>query len=149
MHYTTLKRLVYALGVVGLTGAVIGRALRYGFGPTLFMTMTGPIASIAIVSPMVVCFGLLLIGGFPGGRRIVPLPGTRSQDTALFVTILTALTPSSEIGDLVPPGWPGASLEYGLASLSMILVCVIVRIIQLNAGSRLGVTLADGTSPTV
>ena len=119
------------------------------FGPAVFGSWAGPVASIAIMSPLVVCFGFLLVSGLPGGRRIVPLPGTRAQDSALFILIITQFTPSSEIGELVPPGWPGASPEYALVILLTAVLCVAGRVIQLNMGARMGVTLADGTSPTV
>ena len=149
MTFITLKRIVYTLGLITIVGALAGRLVKYGFGPAVFRSWAGPVASIAIMSPMAVCFGFMLVSGLPGGRRIVPLPGTRYQDSALFILILTQFTPSSDIGELVPRGWPGASHEYALVILFTVLLCVVSRVIQLNMGPRMGVTLADGSSPTV
>ena len=149
MTFITLKRIVYALGLITMIGVVAGRLVKYGFGPVVFGPWVGPVASIAIMSPMVVCFGFLLLSGLPGGRRIVPLPGTRAQDSALFILVVTQFTPSSDIGELVPIGWPGASREIALVILLTAVFCVVGRVIQLNMGPRMGVTLADGTSPTV
>jgi hypothetical protein len=146
MNYNSLKRGVYLLGFIAMAGVIAGRAIRYGFGVPLFGTWAGGVASLAIMTPLVVAFGFMLLSGLPGGRRIVPVPGTRAQDLVLLILILAQLAPGSEISELVAPGWPGGSRELDLVSLFTLLTCVIARVIQLNMGPRIGVTLADTTS---
>lgn len=140
MTYTTLKRLVYALGLFATAGAVVGRLLQYGVIDAASGWWVGPGASITIMSPLVTCAAFIALRGLHGGREIVPIPGTRGQDLALCIRAIASSTPSNEIGALVPAGWPGSSVAFAFDSSALVL-CVVTRIIQLNVGARMGVRL--------
>ena len=85
MTYTTLKRLVYSLGLFATAGAVVGRLLQYGVIDAASGWWVGPVASIPIMSPLVTCAAFVALSGLRGGREIVPIPGTRGKDLELCI----------------------------------------------------------------
>lgn len=149
MSFHLLRRITYALGIIAILGATSGRLLQYGAGPAVFGSVTGMAASIALTSPLVIGLAFLLLSGVPGGRKIVPIPGTRAQDSMLFILALTGLTPDLQIRALVPDGWAGGSYVEIFVVLITQVVCVCVRVIHLSLGERLGVTLEYRTTPTL
>lgn len=145
MSYAALKQLVYIVGVVMLLTLVADKLIAFGAGPTVFGSGLSGVAGWVTIGPMFIAMFYALVQGFPGGRRIVPLPGTTGQDTWLLILIGALATPSAAAVAQAPALAAVTQEEKVPVTLVVIALAVMARVFQLRAAEKSGAVLPHAT----
>lgn len=147
MSFATLRRTVYALAIVAALTVLAGWSLvSTSVRARLPAEALTVIASTLLAVPMCIHLAFLVIQGLPGGRRIVPLPLTRSPDVWLQIFVLTMFVPKEQLAALAAEPWRAAETGVPI-SLVTTALAVAARVWQLNRGASLGVTHGPGPEP--
>lgn len=147
MSFATLRRIVHALAILATVTVVGGwtltlDAVRAALTPTGLMA----VASALLVAPLCIHVAFLLLQGLPGGRRIVPIPLTRSPDAWLLVLVITLLGPKAQLVAWADPLWRAGETGRSVSLVTAVLA-IAVRVYQLNRGAALGATKEAGPQP--
>lgn len=135
MSYATLKRITMTCGVAVVAAILAGKLIEYRFERELLGASLGTVASIVSAVPLCVVAVFLVVQAIPGGRSVVPMPGTKSDDTWLMLLLACLFVPLLEIREFVPAGQWGNTSEQVLAGVAVVTLTAFVRKVQIWRGA--------------
>ena len=145
MTHATPKRITLACFVYLALATVCGELIVYDIGREWYGSSLAVVAAVISATPLLVALLSFAVQATPGGRAIVPVPGTASGDMWLLLLVLCQFVPVVELKEFVPAGWWGNTSAQCFVGMGLLLLAVVSRVLQLRAGAQRGAVLPSRT----